>query len=519
MQIGKSKLDLLATAILLALSSIAFVNLLGLPAFEDEGVAMRQVWRVIEAGEWLFPLQYGKPLEVWPVAPLVWLGLPPLKTMRWLHVFAGMIGTVLTYWTAREVGNRHSAFIAGVLFAVCPFVMYLQRMTLSEIYLCVAGLWVLLSVIKFLERQTWPRTVSLANSLVLAAFAKSPVGFVFLIALPLALLFLPQAERRRLMRPPARARLLIACGPSVLLALAAMVVGLVQLQRGQDPDFGLAWVLEMGSSTYDVATMLGVPPVNLLDELAAQLSMPVVICGVIGIMAAVIRGNWPARWLTAMGALPMLGIGLLSKNWFSRYLLFTLPPLIISTVSGWQWLLLRLGKLKPLATAAVLSTCVGMLGYQSALIILDPPAARWSALDRFQYITGWPSGYGFPEAAQFLMSAPDVPPMIYALDGHSAFRLRSCLPPGWVDRVRPIDFALDGRWLSTEQERLDFLVGQTPTWIIVSEQLLDIYLESDFGEPNPSAISLRRIALFNKPESRVQLAIYEVTRARVPTEQ
>ena len=74
----------------------------------------------------------------------------------------------------------------------------------------------------------------------------------------------------------------------------------------------------------------------------------------------------------------MLGIGLLATFWFSRYLLFTLPPLIVGAVSGWRSLSLRARRFRLPVESVLLAVCVGFMGYQSALIIFDPAAARWS---------------------------------------------------------------------------------------------------------------------------------------------
>jgi len=65
-------------------------------------LSLRLIWRAIEAHEWLQPLTIGKPLEVWPMVPLIGLGLPPLSTIRaqW-HVLAGMLSAVLVYRVAR----------------------------------------------------------------------------------------------------------------------------------------------------------------------------------------------------------------------------------------------------------------------------------------------------------------------------------------------------------------------------------------------------------------------------------
>ena len=160
--------------------------------------------------------------------------------------------------------------------------------------------------------------------------------------------------------------------------------------------------------------------------------------GGVGISTALIAGDWRRRWLVAVGLLPLLAIGLLASFWFSRYLLFTLPPLVIAAVSGWRSLLRRAGSIGRPAEWGAFGLCAAFMGHQSALIILNPVAANWSPLDRFQYVEGWTSGYGYPQAAQFLLQAPVAPAMVYSLDGHSAYQLLTYLPADWRGRVKPV---------------------------------------------------------------------------------
>ncbi|HEY1873641.1 MAG TPA: hypothetical protein VGG67_04495 [Steroidobacteraceae bacterium] len=63
-RISNHRQDWLPSAALLLLGSLAFIRLLALPAFEDEGTEMRWIWRVIEAGEWLQPLADGKATSI-----------------------------------------------------------------------------------------------------------------------------------------------------------------------------------------------------------------------------------------------------------------------------------------------------------------------------------------------------------------------------------------------------------------------------------------------------------------------
>jgi hypothetical protein len=486
---------------------------MALPAFEDEGSQLHGIWRLIEAGEWLQPLGEGKPLEAWLMVPLVRLGGQPLAAIRALHVLAGMIGAVLTYRLARHLDDRWTAFTSGALFALCPFVVYLERLALADIFLCATGIWVLVSVLELILSPSWMRTAVLAASLVLAAFCKFPVGFVFLASMPLAVLLMPSHERLTLLHPPVLAKVLAAHAPAALLALVVAVTAIIRLAHGQPPGFGLQDLLGVGMGQYqDIAEVIGVQRPNLVDELTAQLSWPVGALASIGLVASALSRDWRLRWLIVVGALPMLGIGLLAKFWFSRYLLFTLPPLIVAAVCGWRRLSQHAGRLRLPVELAVLTVCAGFMGHQSALLILNPTVARWSPLDRFQYFDGWSSGYGYPEAARFVLEARDAPQTIYSLDGHSAYQLRNYLPAQWSSRVRPIFYGPDGKALGSETARLENLLSRTPAWIIIPEQLLQTYLDSSFGRMNSARISLRRIAIFDKPGSGAHLAIYEVTR-------
>jgi 4-amino-4-deoxy-L-arabinose transferase-like glycosyltransferase len=504
---------ILPIAVLLLLGSFTFLHLTALPPYEDEGTQLRGIFRVIEADEWLQPLGEGKPLEVWPMVPLVRLGLHPLTAMRALHVLAGMIGAVMTYWLAFQLSNRTTAFVSGVLFAICPFVVNLQRFADSDMFMSTAGLWVLLCVIRFIQAPTGWRAIKFASALVLSAFCKFPVGFVFLIAMPLALLLMPLHERRTLLRPPARTKLLAAHAPVALLALVVIIVAISRARSGRTLGFGLQDFLGIGMGRYhDIAEVIGIPRINLADELTAQLSLPVVVIGSIGLAAGVLGRDWRQRWLIALGAVPMLCIGFLAAFWFPRYLLFTLPPLIIAAVSGWRSLALRAGRFRRPIQFAILSVCVGFMGYQSALIVFNPAAARWSPVDRFQYFEGWSSGYGYPEAAKFILETSNPALMIYSLDGHSAYLLLTYLPAAWKSRVKPIFYGQDGETLSSEDARLANLLSRTPAWIIIAEPLLPGYLDSSFGRNNLDRIDLRRIASFDKPGSHARLAVYAVSR-------
>jgi hypothetical protein len=192
-----------------------------------------------------------------------------------------------------------------------------------------------------------------------------------------------------------------------------IIVAIIRARSGRFLGFGLQDFLGIGMGRYrDIAEVMGIPRIKLADELTTQLSLPVMVIGLIGLAASVLGRDWRQRWLIAVGAVPMLSIGFLAAFWFPRYLLFTLPPLIVAAVSGWRSLAMRTGRFRQPIQFVILSVCVVFMGYQSALIVFNPEAARWSPVDRFQYFGGWSSGYGYPQAAKFILETPNAPLMI-----------------------------------------------------------------------------------------------------------
>jgi hypothetical protein len=503
--------DILPAGALLVLGSLAFVHLAKLPMFEDEGSQLRLIWRIIEHGEWLQPLGDGKPLEAWLMVPLVATGVTPILATRALHVIAGMISAVLTWRLALRVSDRTTALVCGLLFAICPFEVYLQRLALSETFLCAAGAGVLLSLAALCESPTAGRAAALGVALVLAALAKMPVGFVFLISAPLALVLLPRRELRGLRAERLLEKLAAAHAPVIVLGILVIVVASIRLRQGKSPGFGIADLIGVGLGGYTFGTSALHRP-TLMGELTAQLSWPVTVLSASGLVASVLWGDWRQRWLIAVGLLPMLAIGLGAEFWYGRYLLFTLVPLIIAAVCGWRSLALRANRLRRPIEIGALVLSAALLGRQSASLILDPAGARWSPLDRYQYFEGPGSGYGYPDAARFILGTPGAPRMIYALDGHSAYQLRNYLPPAWSSRVSPVYYDGNGPVLHSETERLDNLLNHSPAWIVIPAQLLNRYLDSTFGSRNRDRIVLRRVEEFRKPGSLVQLGLYEVTR-------
>ena len=466
-----------------------------MPPFVDEGWHIWWVTQAAKSGDWLRPFDAGKPLEAWLPVPFVWLGADTLTTMRLLHATAGLVCVLLVYWLATGVTTRRAAFIAALLTAICPFIVSYQRIAIVEIYLCAAGLFVLVFALRFWQDPTWLSACWLAIGLVLAAFAKFPVGFVYLITMPLAFIWMPKSERKRFWETPGRVKLLVAYLPALLLLAAVIAVIAMRLHMDLRPGFGLINIKDQTASV-DRLTTIAANFSQLLGVFVEQLTWPVVLLGSVGAAAGLLRGDPRQRWLISMGAAPILGLVLLSSVWMSRYLVFAIPPLIVSAVCGWQVLLNGIGKAKRELAIVLTVVCVILMGRQSALTILDPLSVR--GLDG--YVSGWTSGYGYPELARYLQSAPDAPPGVYAFEVVTAMQLKALLPDEWKERVHQLQI-VDGQYFDREQAE-SYLLESAPAWLVAPQPLS---ADDAFAQAH-----LHRIAGFDKPSRDVQVTLYEV---------
>jgi hypothetical protein len=113
---------------------------------------------------------------------------------------------------------------------------------------------------------------------------------------------------------------------------------------------------------------------------------------------ALARGAGPARylawWIALAGALLVAGAG----SFFPpRYLAQLVPPLLLCGALMGETLVCQ-KRWGGTAIAALVAASLAWSVPFAAALLADPASAPLPAIDRFQYIWGWPAGYGLPEA-------------------------------------------------------------------------------------------------------------------------
>jgi len=128
---------------------------------------------------------------------------------------------------------------------------------------------------------------------------------------------------------------------------------------------------------------------------------PLCVAGAAGALLALRRRGGRERLLALAVLVPIVPYVLLAYDWFPRYILLASPPFLLLAARA---LTLGTARLRAprLALAIVVAAALVPALRFDALLLSDPAVAPIPGLDGFQYVWGWPSGYGWDEALRLL---------------------------------------------------------------------------------------------------------------------
>jgi 4-amino-4-deoxy-L-arabinose transferase-like glycosyltransferase len=389
-------------------------NLTALPVFTDEAIHISEAQRLDLAEDPLSPLQTRSPKPVldWITKCSLSLSSDPLVSARIASVVVGALGMLGLYLLGSDLYSTHVGALAAALYVISPLMLFHDRMVLADVMLNTCGLYVLLFSLRSLQKGRATHAVALGATMALAVLSKLP-GVFFLVA-PL----LVWALVRRIKITTLALRLLPAyCTTALFLA----PVLLHSLGPRLFNEIGLKTIATSQALTFpEWASLVAANAATSLTGIGAYLTFPVgVMYGVSLALVLVLRNEQGALlWTTT--AIPV-AVLLGSSTGFlpPRYFLFAVSPILACVAWSIEQLsraaprlLRRAGllcdqpaRLAPSAPAICISL-LAVLSLQAAsfdyFVLTDPSRAPLPSLDRWQYVQGWPSGYGMADAVNWL---------------------------------------------------------------------------------------------------------------------
>lgn len=480
-----------------------------LPMFHDEALHISRAQRVLAERTLIIGTEGGKYLQVWLLALLLPFADSPLMAARILSAVTGLLSAVGCYLLARYFYQPDRvALVATILYAIAPYVLFFDRMALADGLLSALAIWSLwLSLITVREGRWW-RALALGLGLGLAATAK--LNGVTFAVFPLLTIWL-WGDKRSLRRSL----------PLLLVAWLLMVPWLLPSLLDFIPQYkstvARSWVDSAAAGIPHLAR-LGQNFKIIAASLWTYLTPPLLLLA-LAEAGRGLRRRDKSTWLLASAAMLTLTFFFLTAaadKFYPRYLLPAFPFLLILAARGLvalvDWLVSRWPPAGQLPRWGLLAGLILLTGLPALrfdfLLLTDPTQAPWLALDRWQYIDGWPAGYGVIDATAYLRRQVDELGTIIVVK-RANNELRAGVWVHYLDGPNIIFDAIDFKDADPQELIQALREAPAPVFVALDRPSEDRYA-LDFTE-GPYAPYSTLLATFPRPGGASRIEIYRLT--------
>ncbi len=384
------------------------------PIFADEAIYVR--WAQVMRSEptlRFVSLTDGKtPLYMWLMIPMFKVFPDPLFAGRLLSVLAGFGTLIGVFVLSSKLFNLRVALWSALVYAITPYTVFFDRMALVDSMLATFTIWAMVFAIWLLKAQRLDLAMILGYFLGAAMLVKTP-AMLNLLALPLTVVgFNFKTENRH--------DLLKLLGLWVVALVVALVIynslrlgpGFSQLSaRNADYVFS---PLELVGRPLDPF----IPHFNDIKEwFPLLITWPILLAVVIGLSFVIIKRNLVALAIILWLLVPLILQMTFLKTFTARYILTSIPPLLLFAGFGIENILLRFKKSYAMSASLMLIILTPMPLFYDYLIVKDVQNAHLPRNERRGYLEDWTAGYGFPEIAKYLVERNKTEPIVVGTEG------------------------------------------------------------------------------------------------------
>lgn len=396
--------------------AIRLPNLTLQPIFADEAIYIRWA-QVMKAEPTLrfLPMSDGKtPLFMWTMIPLFKIFSDPLFAGRVLSVLSGYITLLGVLFLGWRFFSKKVGIWAAFLVAVTPFMVFFDRMALVDSMLAAFSIWSL-NLALFLVKYQRIDLAMVLGYILGGGFLVKPPGIFSIITIPATLLIFNWRGNKK----PKRLLKLFGLW-AIALFIAFVIINLLRLGPGFS---GLGG--RNGDYVFSPMKLLQNPldPFlphlkDLIDWMIKFLTIPIMLISISSIVWAFWKKHPVALAVLAWSLIPLVAEMLFLQTFTARYILFTIPPLLVLSgwflseipsklhLNGWVFPVLIIVITLPLA-----------MNFNFKLLT-DPASAPLPKNERRGYLEDWTAGYGFPEIAQYLTQEAQKGTIVVGTEGY-----------------------------------------------------------------------------------------------------
>ena len=413
--IFKNRIEILIGIMIIILYfSLRLPNLTLQPIFADEAIYIRwaQVMRAEPTLRFL-PVSDGKtPLFMWSLIPLLKIFEDPLFAGRFLSVLSGFVTLAGVFALSWLVFGKRSAFWAALIYAIVPYTVFFDRMALVDSMLAAFTIWSIFIAIWILKSQRLDLAMILGYFLGAALLTKTP-AMVNLVVLPFSIIgFSFSKGKYKLLK-------LLGCW-IVAIIIALSMYNLLRL----GPEFQMLSARN-ADYVFSPSELSGrpldpfVPHLrDIVDWFPKFLTWPVILFMGYGLW---VMGRLRSRLglvILIWALVPLLIQMIFLRTFTARYLLFSIPPLLILAGYGIEKITNYKSKITNKIIFYLLLVLLVIAPVRfDYLLLMNPENAPLPAAERAGYFEQWTAGYGFYDIAEFLIREKNSGPVVAGTEG------------------------------------------------------------------------------------------------------
>jgi len=464
-----------------------------LPIFNDEAIYLDWGWRALNLPGQLFVSLYDakQPFLIWVFGLFENLLKNPLFAGRLVSVITGFLTLLGIYSLGKIIFDKKTAFLAGIFYIVIPLFSFFDRQALMESSLAAVNVWALYLFLKLRKTKKYFHAFLLGVLLGVGFFIKT-TGLLFILTIfVLSGILLAKTNLKGRKEILKRLVLVFYTIQLALLPLYIQKVFWLTVHTNDRYALTVYEILDLPfihwwqnlKQTARIVFWYFTPGFSLLAILGLLLAFrkkgkDLIFCLLIQLFLFLItvRRSSPRYVAPFLPGLTFFSVFAIRRLW-----LFKKP--VAATFFGislvFSSLLTYFQIFKPLA-------------YFNILANLSPYSQKKA------YVTGWPSGYGVPEAWDFLEKKGEEKPILVGV------RLDFGNPENAIftyfhkrQNINVIYF--DGRLMPDVLEKKDCLVSEVPFYFVSRDNQLTNLTKF-----------LKEEKRFYKPEKKSFVGIYSL---------
>lgn len=389
----KSRKYLIGLIVLLFLFS-RFIRLTEIPIFIDEAMYLLLGLGIEKGyfGVWEALVHGNPPFFSWFLAYFLSIfDSNPLIVGRLLSVSCGLIVTLLLFYIGKKYYSERIGVFAALIYIIIPFSLVYDRLTLIEPLIQLYGVLLLFLL---LNNKLTLFIKIIAGVILGISFLSKSSSYFYLLLVPL-ILFAGNNKRKFI-------------ETTVIIYIVSFIIVLPLLIHPSYENiinFNFTFTTSLTELLSEPFKYLHANFIQSIHWLLYYFGFSLIIICIVGFLLGLRSKNHLQKYISLWILTVLVFEIFIAKIFYPRYLFF-LTGFIALTVG------ISLDKITKKINKAIINTIIISiilieLIYKDVQIISDIKSAQIPAIDRWQLLEGWPSGYGVSELLDFATKAAE----------------------------------------------------------------------------------------------------------------